>query len=63
LEPKIAGEYPRLMEPLGRRKTLEVIDEMVDLLLQGRVLMVSTNDRFSMPPKVFQRIEVGAAGG
>jgi hypothetical protein len=59
LKPKMAGEHARFTETLGRRKALEVMDKMVDLLLQRRVLMVSTNDGFPMPPEVFQGVEAG----
>jgi hypothetical protein len=63
LKPKITGEHTGLMEPLGRRKALQVMDKLVHLLFQARVLMVSANGTFGVAPEVFQRIEVGAAGG
>ena len=46
LKPKMAGEHPGLMETLGRRKALQVMDKMVHLLFQGRVLVVSANGTF-----------------
>jgi hypothetical protein len=63
LKPKMSGEHAGLMETLGRRKALQVMDKMVNLFFQGRVLVVSANGTFRVPPEVFQRIEVGAAGG
>lgn len=59
----MAGEHAGLMETLGRRKALQVMEKMVDLLVQGRVLVVSANGTFGMAPEVFQRVEVRAAGG
>jgi hypothetical protein len=59
----MAGEHTGLMETLGRREALQVMDKLVHLLCQGRVLMVSANGTFRVAPEVFQRIEVGAAGG
>ena len=63
LKPKIAGEHPGLMETLGRRKALQVMDKLVRLPFEGWVLMVSANGSFGVAPEVFQRVEVGAAGG
>ena len=63
LKPKAARQHTGLMETLGRRKALQVMDKLVDLLFQRRVLMVSANGGFRVSPEVFQRIEVGAAGG
>ena len=63
LKPKMVGEHTGLMETLGRRKALQVMDKLVRLLFQGRVLVVSANGTFRVAPEGFQRIEVGAAGG
>jgi hypothetical protein len=62
-KPKITGEDTRFIETLGRRKVLEVIDEMSDLFLHHRVLMVGADHGFTMAPEVFQGVEVRAPGG
>jgi hypothetical protein len=62
-EPKVFGEYPRLSEALGGRKTLEVIDKAAHLMVQGSILEIGADDAFCIPPEVFYGVEVGTTFG
>ena len=62
-EPKLFGEHPRFSEALGGRKALEVADKAAHLMVQASILVIGAQDAFSIPPEVFDGVEVGTAFG